>query len=76
METSVEMLSNRVYRRILLFDYRKPISSTSSQVALLAAMEGRIKGHEPLPKASFLYMDISINSLVIRRRRQDLLDQS
>jgi hypothetical protein len=60
-------LPNRVYRRIILRDYGKPIYMTSSRVALLAALEGYIKGHKSLHKAGFLYRDILINNLIINK---------
>nr|ODN88250.1 hypothetical protein L203_02859 [Cryptococcus depauperatus CBS 7841] len=59
------MLSNRVHRRIILCDYGKPIYKASSRVALLAAMERCIAGHESLLQAGFLHRDISINNLII-----------
>ncbi|KAL7621880.1 hypothetical protein AAE478_007380 [Parahypoxylon ruwenzoriense] len=58
-------LLNRIHRRIILRDYGKPIYEASSQTALLAAVEGCIKGHESLRKAGFLHRDISINNLMI-----------
>ncbi|WVN86082.1 uncharacterized protein L203_101240 [Cryptococcus depauperatus CBS 7841] len=64
-KTSTEMLSNRVHRRVILCDYGKPIYEASSRVALLAAMERCIAGHESLLQADFLHRDISINNLMI-----------
>ncbi|WVN89508.1 uncharacterized protein L203_104733 [Cryptococcus depauperatus CBS 7841] len=64
-EASTEMLSNRVHRRVILCDYGKPIYEASSRVALLAAMERCIAGHESLLQADFLHRDISINNLMI-----------
>ncbi|WVO13619.1 hypothetical protein L204_101240 [Cryptococcus depauperatus] len=64
-KASTEMLSNRVHRRIILCDYGKPIYEASSRVALLAAMERCIAGHESLLQADFLHRDISINNLMI-----------
>nr|ODN95481.1 hypothetical protein L204_04021 [Cryptococcus depauperatus CBS 7855] len=64
-KASIEMLSNRVHRRIILCDYGKPIYKASSRVALLAAMERCIAGHESLLQAGFLHRDISINNLMI-----------
>ncbi|WVN91167.1 uncharacterized protein L203_106421 [Cryptococcus depauperatus CBS 7841] len=64
-EVSIEMLSNRVHRRVILCDYGKPIYKASSRVALLAAMERCIAGHESLLQAGFLHRDISINNLMI-----------
>nr|ODN88251.1 hypothetical protein L203_02860 [Cryptococcus depauperatus CBS 7841] len=64
-KASTEMLSNRVHRRIILCDYGKPIYKASSRVALLAAMERCIAGHESLLQAGFLHRDISINNLII-----------
>ncbi|WVO13166.1 hypothetical protein L204_100778 [Cryptococcus depauperatus] len=64
-KASIEMLSNRVHRRVILCDYGKPIYKASSRVALLAAMERCIAGHESLLQAGFLHRDISINNLMI-----------
>ncbi|WVO17644.1 hypothetical protein L204_105341 [Cryptococcus depauperatus] len=64
-KASIEMLSNRVHQRIILCDYGKPIYKASSRVALLAAMERCIAGHESLLQAGFLHRDISINNLMI-----------
>nr|ODO01273.1 hypothetical protein L204_02001 [Cryptococcus depauperatus CBS 7855] len=64
-KASTEMLSNRVHRRVILCDYGKPIYKASSRVALLAAMERCIAGHESLLQAGFLHRDISINNLMI-----------
>ncbi|WVO18507.1 hypothetical protein L204_106226 [Cryptococcus depauperatus] len=64
-KASTEMLSNRVHQRIILCDYGKPIYKASSRVALLAAMERCIAGHESLLQAGFLHRDISINNLMI-----------
>ncbi|WVN88935.1 uncharacterized protein L203_106461 [Cryptococcus depauperatus CBS 7841] len=64
-EASTKMLSNRVHRRVILCDYGKPIYEASSRVALLAAMERCIAGHESLLQAGFLHRDISINNLMI-----------
>ena len=56
---------NRVHRRVVLRDYGKPIYEASSPVALLAAFEACITGHESLYRAGFLHRDISINNLMI-----------
>lgn len=58
-------LSDRVHRRVIFCDYGRPIYRASSRSALLAALEGCIKGHESLHKAGFLHRDISINNLMI-----------
>ncbi|TWU72040.1 hypothetical protein ED733_001671 [Metarhizium rileyi] len=50
---------------LILRDYGIPIYKASSRVALLAALEGCIKGHESLYNAGFLHRDISINNLMI-----------
>lgn len=62
---SASTLPNRVHRRVILKDYGRPIYKASSRSALLAALEGCIKGHESLHKAGFLHRDISINNLMI-----------
>ncbi|RSL43317.1 hypothetical protein CEP51_016378 [Fusarium floridanum] len=58
-------LPNRVHQRVILRDYGKPIYKASSRPALLAALDGCIKGHESLHKAGFLHRDVSINNLMI-----------
>lgn len=79
-KASVEALQNRVHRRVILCDFGKPIYKASSHVALLAALEGCIEGHESLHKAGFLHRDISINNLMINEddknpsRRAFLID--
>ncbi|KAH8754110.1 serine/threonine-protein kinase Sgk2 [Diaporthe sp. PMI_573] len=79
-KASIEVLSNRVHRRVILRDYGKPIYEASSCVALLAALEGCIKGHESLYNAGFLHRDISGNNLMINEddenpsRRAFLID--
>lgn len=62
---AVSTLPNRVHRRVIVRDYSKPIYKASSRIALLAALEGCIKGHESLRKAGLLHRDISINNLMI-----------
>ncbi|KAH6705767.1 hypothetical protein EV126DRAFT_457884 [Verticillium dahliae] len=52
-------LPNRIYRRVILCDYGKPIYTASTRSALLLAPEGCIKGHESLRKAGFLHRDVS-----------------
>ncbi|KAM7182691.1 hypothetical protein V8F33_014103 [Rhypophila sp. PSN 637] len=64
-KTDRSALPNRVHRRVILRDYGKPIYEASSPSALLAALEGCIKGHESLHKAGILHRDISINNLMI-----------
>ncbi|KAL6406452.1 serine/threonine-protein kinase Sgk2 [Ilyonectria robusta] len=79
-KASVEALPNRVHRRVILRDYGKPIYKASSRVALLAALEGCIEGHESLHNAGLLHRDISINNLMINEddenpsRRAFLID--
>ncbi|KAH0491323.1 hypothetical protein TgHK011_002760 [Trichoderma gracile] len=59
-------LTNRVHRRVVLQDYGKPIYTASSPMALLAALESCIRGHESLRRqAGLLHRDISINNVVI-----------
>lgn len=61
----VDVLPNRVHRRVILLDYGKPIYKASLRSALLAALEGSIEGHESLHNAGLLHRDISVNNLVI-----------
>ncbi|KAI1823925.1 hypothetical protein F4861DRAFT_549292 [Xylaria intraflava] len=65
IKPSNEPLPNRIFRRIVLRDYGKPIYKASSPAALLSALEGCIDGHEALYKAGILHRDISINNLII-----------
>ncbi|KAK7418234.1 hypothetical protein QQZ08_011337 [Neonectria magnoliae] len=58
-------LPNRVHRRVILRDHGKAIYKASSRLALLAALDGCIEGHESLRKAGFLHRDISINNLMV-----------
>jgi serine/threonine protein kinase len=60
-----------VHRRVILRDYGKAIYKASSRSALLAALEGCIKGHEALHKEGFLHRDISINNLMINEDRNN-----
>ncbi|KAK5998601.1 hypothetical protein PT974_00982 [Cladobotryum mycophilum] len=64
-KASIDALPNRVHHRVILRDYGKPIYKASSPVALLAALEGCIEGHESLHEAGFLHRDISINNLMM-----------
>ncbi|KAH7340008.1 hypothetical protein BKA66DRAFT_564240 [Pyrenochaeta sp. MPI-SDFR-AT-0127] len=57
--------TNRVRRRVLVRDYRKPIYKASSLTSLLAALEGCIKGYESLyTYTGILQGDISLNNLI------------
>ncbi|KAG6238245.1 hypothetical protein E4U24_007204 [Claviceps purpurea] len=56
---------NRVHRRVIVQDYGKAIYKASSRQALLACLEGCIKGHQSLYEAGILHRDISINNLMI-----------
>ncbi|KAH7131159.1 hypothetical protein EDB81DRAFT_696442 [Dactylonectria macrodidyma] len=62
---STEVLANRVHRRVILRDYGKPIYKARSRVALLAAFESCIEGHQSLHAAGYLHRDISINNMMI-----------
>ncbi|KAH8651721.1 serine/threonine-protein kinase Sgk2 [Ilyonectria robusta] len=64
-KASIDALPNRVHRRVILRDYGKPIYKASSRLALLAALEGCIEGHQSLHKAGLLHRDISINNIMI-----------
>ncbi|KAH6988793.1 serine/threonine-protein kinase Sgk2 [Ilyonectria sp. MPI-CAGE-AT-0026] len=64
-KASFEALPNRIHRRVILRDYGKPIYKASSRLALLAALEGCIEGHQSLHKAGLLHRDISINNIMI-----------
>ncbi|KAG6057006.1 hypothetical protein E4U32_005426, partial [Claviceps aff. humidiphila group G2b] len=64
-------LRNRVHHRIIVQDYGKPIYKASSRQALLACLEGCIKGHQSLYEAGILHRDISINNLMINEERNE-----
>ncbi|KAN0076161.1 hypothetical protein V8E54_006303, partial [Elaphomyces granulatus] len=53
----INVLLNRVHRRVIVRDYGKPIYQASSRTILLAALEGCIEGYESLHKAGFLHRD-------------------
>ncbi|KAG5996144.1 hypothetical protein E4U52_007228 [Claviceps spartinae] len=56
---------NRVHQRVIVQDYGKPIYKASSRLALLACLEGCIKGHKSLYDNGVLHRDISITNLRI-----------
>lgn len=64
-KADLDILPNRVHRRIILRDFGKPIFKVSSRIALLFALEMGIGGHKPLHKAGFLHRGVSINNLVM-----------
>lgn len=64
-KASICTLPNRVHRRVIIREYGKPIYKASSRVALLAALQGCIEGHESLYYAGLLHRDISINNLMV-----------
>ncbi|KAG6025878.1 hypothetical protein E4U19_002897 [Claviceps sp. Clav32 group G5] len=63
-------LRNRVHRRVIVQDYGKAIYKASSRQALLACLEGCIKGHQSLYEAGILHRDISINNLMINEESE------
>ncbi|KAG6171095.1 hypothetical protein E4U11_001192 [Claviceps purpurea] len=56
---------NIVHRRIIVQDYGKAIYKAGSRKALLACLEGCIKGHKSLYDNGVLHRDISINNMMI-----------
>ncbi|KAI5853656.1 hypothetical protein GGS23DRAFT_608368 [Durotheca rogersii] len=57
---------NRIHRRIIIRDFGRPIYKAGSRVALLAALEGCIEGHQSLLcEGDVLHRDISINNLMM-----------
>ena len=71
IKLGMDGLSNRIHRRVILRDHGKLIYNASSRVALLAAMERCIQGHESLYNAGFLHRDISINNLMINEDEEN-----
>ncbi|KAG6309660.1 hypothetical protein E4U44_006569 [Claviceps purpurea] len=61
---------NRVHRRVIVQDYGKAIYKASSRQAVLACLEGCIKGHQSLYEAGILHRDISINNLMINEESE------
>ncbi|OJD27528.1 hypothetical protein ACJ73_01090 [Blastomyces percursus] len=59
---------NRVHRRVTVQDYGKPIYESSSRVALLAGLEGCIKGYDSLYRsAGMIQCDISPRNLLVNK---------
>ncbi|OAP55710.1 hypothetical protein AYL99_09862 [Fonsecaea erecta] len=56
---------NRIHRRVIVSDYGKPIYRASSWAAMLAALEGCIKGYKALYQAGILHRDISVGNLMM-----------
>ncbi|EAS32100.3 uncharacterized protein CIMG_03124 [Coccidioides immitis RS] len=57
---------NRVHRRVIVRDYGKPIYESSSRVALLAGLEGCIKGYDSLyQNTGMIQCDISPRNLLV-----------
>ncbi|KAG6309324.1 hypothetical protein E4U44_007116 [Claviceps purpurea] len=63
---------NRVHRRVIVQDYGKAIYKASSRQAVLACLEGCIKGHQSLYEAGILHRDISINNLMINEETKQV----
>ncbi|KAI9766861.1 MAG: hypothetical protein M1839_004748 [Geoglossum umbratile] len=60
------VLPNRIHRRVILRDYGKNIYKASSRVAMLAALEGNIEGHESLRNLTgIIQSDISKGNLMM-----------
>ena len=64
------MLLNRVYRRIILRNYKKLIYKVNFPVALFVTLKVCIKGHKSLYKAGFLYKSILINNRLITENKK------
>lgn len=71
VKATAASLPNRIHRRVVLEDYGKPIYEASSRVALLAALEGCVQGHESLHNAGLLHRDISINNLMMNEDKDN-----
>ncbi|OJD20493.1 hypothetical protein ACJ73_08168 [Blastomyces percursus] len=65
MQSHHPSFPNRVHRRVVVQDYRKPIYKASSRVSLFAALEGCINGYASLHRAGILQSDISPNNLMV-----------
>ncbi|KAF2453900.1 hypothetical protein BDY21DRAFT_326859 [Lineolata rhizophorae] len=64
--TKAQPIPNRVHRRVIVSDYGKLIYKASSRVALLAALEACIEGHQSLVnRVGLLQCDISPNNLIV-----------
>ncbi|KAI1385971.1 uncharacterized protein F4822DRAFT_445778 [Hypoxylon trugodes] len=59
------LLSNRIYRRIIVCNYGQNIYKVSLCVALFAVFESCIQGHKLLLKAGIFHRDILINNIMI-----------
>ncbi|QUC23788.1 uncharacterized protein UV8b_08029 [Ustilaginoidea virens] len=69
---SEPVIPNRVHRRVIVYDYGKPIYKASSLVSLLAALEGCIEGYESLhARAGLLQRDISPNNLLVNEDEEN-----
>jgi len=57
---------NRVHRRVITSDYGKPLYKASSRAAMLAALEGCIKGYESsYMRAGIIQCDVSTGNLMM-----------
>jgi len=73
-KASSDVLLNRVYRCVILSNYRIPIYEASSREALLTALADYIKGYKSLQqKAGLLYQDISIGNLMVGKDNRGFL---
>ncbi|KAI9856816.1 MAG: hypothetical protein M1813_008753 [Trichoglossum hirsutum] len=63
---------NRVHRRVIVRDYGKHIYKASSQVAMLAALEGNIEGHESLrDSTAIIQSDVSVGNLMMNEEKDN-----
>ncbi|KAI9858498.1 MAG: hypothetical protein M1813_006439 [Trichoglossum hirsutum] len=70
-------LLNRIHRRVILHDYGKYIYKASSRVAMLAALESNITGHESLcDLTSIIQSDVSIGNLMMNEEENNSFQQS
>ncbi|KAI9767834.1 MAG: hypothetical protein M1839_004335 [Geoglossum umbratile] len=68
---------NRIHRRVILRDYGKYIYKASSRVAMLAALEGTITGHESLRDLTgTIQSDVSIGNLMMNEEEDNSSWQS
>ncbi len=67
------ILLNRVYQYVVLYDSRMPIYKVSSWAVLFIALKGYIVGYKSLYEVGFFYKNILVNNLIINEDNNNLL---